>query len=268
MKQDTQDQANITTQHSEQRLCLKQLHEERSPLSVEQRNMLLLQYQPIVSKIARCIVNRLPTCVELDDLLSAGFLGLIDAVEKFDPTRANHFSAYAEFRIKGAILDELRHADWAPRSLRDKQKMLTLVERHYHNKIGRKPSETELAAELNMSVEDIQNLINEIRQIRLISLNERRKGGEDDEGYTIIDCLKDDKLESPLFNCERDHALAHINSAIASLPENLKIMLTLYYFENLNLKQIAAILEVTESRVCQLHQQAVSRIKDQLKKAA
>lgn len=242
---------------------LKKYKEEPLKLSQAQKDRLILEYAPLIKFIAQKIAIRLPPNIEVDDLISSGVIGLMDAIEKYDPTRDNTFKTYAEFRIRGAILDELRAQDWVPRSVRDKAKLLDRTTVKLEAQMGRTPEDTEIATALGMTLEEFHDLVNQVRPVSLLSIDDQQTFSNVDK-KSIINLLESCKLSNPLNQLNVKTAKDVITKAIEELPEKQRLVLSLYYYEDLNLKEIGKILRVTESRVSQLHAQAVSRLRGKL----
>ena len=230
-------------------------------LSIEEKNKIILEYTPLIRFIAKKISIRLPANIELEDLVSSGVIGLMDAVDKYDSTRDNKFKTYAEFRIRGAILDELRSQDWVPRSIRDKAKVLERACLELESELGRNPKEEEIADKLEMSMEDYFILVNQVRSVNLLSIDEMQKFSVTDK-KSLFELLE--KKSTPFGNMSVKYIKKIIHQAIEELPERQRIVLSLYYYEGFNLKKIGSILNVTESRVSQLHAQAVGKLKIKL----
>lgn len=242
---------------------LKKYKEEPSKLTSQQKDKLILEYAPLIKFIAQKIAVRLPSNIELDDLISSGVIGLMDAIEKYDPTRDNKFKTYAEFRIRGAILDELRAQDWVPRSVRDKAKMLDRATLELEASLGRSANEEEVAAKLNISMEEYYDLLNQVRPISVLSIDDAATFSNVDK-KSILNILEGCKLNNPLTQLNLKSVKEVVAKAIEDLPERQRLVLSLYYYEDLNLKEIGKILRVTESRVSQLHAQAISRLRAKL----
>ncbi|MCX7977758.1 MAG: FliA/WhiG family RNA polymerase sigma factor [Bdellovibrionaceae bacterium] len=238
---------------------LRKYREEPRRLTQEQKNQLIEEYAPLIKFIAQKISFRLPASIELDDLISAGVIGLMDAIDKYDPTRDNKFKTYAEFRIRGAILDELRSQDWVPRSVRDKSKQLDKMIVQLEQELGRQPTDEEVASSLNISVEEYHALLNQIKPVSLLSIDEASFSNTDKK--SILNLLEGSRLANPLNQLNLKAVKDIIAKAIEELPERQRLVLSLYYFEDLNLKEIGQVLRVTESRVSQLHAQAVQRLR-------
>lgn len=242
---------------------LQKYKEEPLKVSVKQKDTLIMEYAPLIKFIAQKIAVRLPSHIELDDLISSGVIGLMDAIEKYDPTRDNKFKTYAEFRIRGAILDELRAQDWVPRSVRDKAKMLdrTIVE--LESQLGRAVTDEEVAAKLSISMDEFYELVNQVRPVSVLSIDEASTFSNVDK-MSILNLLESCKINNPLNQLKIKSIKSIVTGAIEDLPERQRLVLSLYYYEDLNLKEIGKILRVTESRVSQLHAQAISRLRAKL----
>jgi RNA polymerase sigma factor for flagellar operon FliA len=234
----------------------------KTPLGT--REEIILEYAPLIKYIAQKIAARLPANIELDDLISSGVIGLMDAIEKYDPTRDNKFKTYAEFRIRGAILDELRAQDWVPRSVREKAKMLERTFAKIEHEKGRPASDEEICAELKITQEEYHDLLNQVRSISLLSyddLNNLSKG----DRRAVMGVSEQGKSSTPFAEVNVAHIKKVVANAIRDLPEKQRLVLSLYYYEDLNLKEIGKVLDVTESRVSQLHTQAILRLRAKLK---
>jgi RNA polymerase sigma factor for flagellar operon FliA len=242
---------------------LHKYKEEPSKLTSKQKDELIMEYAPLIRFIAQKIAIRLPSHIELDDLISSGVIGLMDAIEKYDPKRDNKFKTYAEFRIRGAILDELRAQDWVPRSVRDKAKMLdkTIVE--LESQLGRTATDEEVAGKLSISMEEFYDLINQVRPVSVLSIDEASTFSSVDK-MSILNLLESCKINNPLNQLKIKTVKAIVTKSIEDLPERQRLVLSLYYYEDLNLKEIGRILRVTESRVSQLHAQAITRLRAKL----
>ena len=242
---------------------LKKYKEDPSKLTVAQREKLVMEYAPLIKFIAQKIAVRLPSNIELDDLISNGVIGLMDAIEKYDPSRDNTFKTYAEFRIRGAILDELRAQDWVPRSVRDKAKMVDRTMVTLETELGRLPTDEEVASRLNMNMEEFHDLVNQTRPVSLLSMDDLTTFSNGDK-KSIVNILEGTKYNNPLNQLNLKVVKEIVTRAIQELPEKQRLVLSLYYYEDLNLKEIGKVLRVTESRVSQLHAQAVTRLRAKL----
>jgi len=229
--------------------------------SVPGRDRLLLEHLPTVRYLARRIHERLPQHVELDDLISAGVVGLIDAFSKFDHTKKVQFKSYAQFRIRGAILDSLRTLDWSPRELRRKGRAVEEAIRSVTHKLGRVPAENEIAREMGLALGEYQQLLGDLKGLEIGSLHMERTEDSGDEELAYIPGSPD---EDPLFQCMQGEMKQRLIDAIDELPEKERMVLTLYYYEELTMKEIGLTLRVVESRVSQIHSSAVVRLRTAL----
>jgi len=227
------------------------------------RNALIKQYQPLVRRLAHHMMAKLPPSVEVDDLIQVGLIGLADALTRFEATQGVQFETFATQRIRGAMLDELRENDWMSRGSRKSQKEIEVAIRKVEHKMGRTPMESEIAAELCMSLTDYQSLLGKVRGTQLMYLEDMSGRNEDDDTY--LDRHVADPASDPL-NMLRDQKLREaLVAAIKLLPEREQYIMSMYYEQDMNLKEIAAVLEVTESRVCQLHSQSIARLRAKMR---
>jgi len=216
------------------------------------RDALVREYLPIVRRQALALQVKLPASIELNDLIQAGVVGLLDCVERFDANMGATFATFASQRIRGAMIDELRSRDWLPRSARRNARAMETCMRKLEQQLGHPPSEREIADELSMPLGEYQQLLGDINNGHLLPLEELMEGGHDVEnsdGIALFDQISRQQLRARLI------------AAIEGLPERERHVLGLYYQEELNLKEIGAVLGVTESRVCQIHSQAVARLR-------
>ncbi|HAZ98991.1 RNA polymerase sigma factor FliA [Halomonas sp. CnH100-B] len=217
---------------------------------------LLTQYMPLVRRQALTLQVRLPASIELDDLIQAGMVGLLEALGRFDAAQGATFATFASQRIRGAMMDELRTRDWLPRSVRRSARAVDDAVRRLEQRLGRPPEEGEIARELEMPLSEYQQLLNDTNSGQLLPFEELvADGGEpagDDAQHRPFDQLLDEQQRQTLIE------------AIEALPEREKLLMALYYQEEMNLKEVGAVLGVTESRVSQLHSQAVSRLRARL----
>ena len=221
----------------------------------------LIELMPQVRYIARRIHGRLPAHVPFDDLLQAGVLGLLDALRKFDPRRRVQIESYMKFRIRGAILDELRSLDWSPRELRRKARRLEEAEQQLRARLGRDPSVSELAKALGISLAQYHRLTGEIRGLDLGSLQEVAPSSEDGVGQDLTSRLASPEATSPLVMCTGQEQRMRLEKAILRLPEKERLALTFYYYEELTMKEVGEVLAVGESRVSQIHSSALERLR-------
>jgi RNA polymerase sigma factor for flagellar operon FliA len=230
-------------------------------LSADQRDELLLEHMSSVRYIARRIRERLPQHVEVDDLISAGVIGLMDAFNKFDTRKNVQFKSYAQFRIRGAILDSLRDLDWSPRELRRKGRAIEEAISTLTGQLGRAPSEPEIAVELQMTLESFHQLLGDLKGLEIGTLHtERNEDAGDDEINYIPGPVEDD----PFLQCMKSEMRGRLAEAIEELPERERLVLSLYYFEELTMKEIGMAIGVVESRVSQIHSSAVLRLRSSL----
>jgi RNA polymerase sigma factor for flagellar operon FliA len=243
---------------------IKKYKANAKKLSNAQKQKLIQEYAPLVKFVAQKIAVRLPANIEIDDLMSAGVIGLMDAIDKYDPARDNKFKTYAEFRVRGAILDELRAQDWIPRSMREKAKGIERSFQKLEQKLGRSVSEEEVAKDLGMELEEFQAALQQCKSVSLLSLDEVGTFSNGDR-KSLLAILEAGRESNPMVQLAGIELREQLASAIEELPEKQRMVLSLYYYEDLNLKEIGDILEVTESRVSQLHTQAVLRLRARLK---
>jgi RNA polymerase sigma factor for flagellar operon FliA len=229
------------------------------------RDQLILEYAPLIKYIAQKIAARLPANIELDDLMSSGVIGLMDAIDKYDSTRDNKFKTYAEFRIRGAILDELRAQDWVPRSVREKAKQLERCYAKIEQLKGRQATDEEVCGELGISQSDFHDMLNQVRSVSLLSYDDISNFSKADKRALHGFGEGGAKASTPFSEVSSASVKQVIADAIRDLPEKQRLVLSLYYFEDLNLKEIGRVLDVTESRVSQLHTQAILRLKTKLR---
>jgi RNA polymerase sigma factor FliA len=229
-------------------------------MSPEQER-LMMEHLPTVRYLARRIHERLPQHVEMDDLVSAGVLGLIDAFRKFDPGKKVQFRSYAQFRIRGAILDSLRTLDWSPRDLRRKGRAIEEAIRALTVRLGRAPGEPEVAAELGMELGEYQQLLGELKGLEIGTLHVEHS---EDSGEEELAYIPNRPEDDPLFCCLKSEMRAHLASAIDQLPERERLVMTLYYYEEMTMKEIGLALGVVESRVSQIHASAVLHLRSTL----
>src|SRR5271168_1070021 len=235
----------------------------KSSLDEAQREQLLLRHLPQVNFIARRIHSRLPPQVLLEDLVHAGVLGLMDAIGKYNPAKNVQLKYYAEFRIRGAILDSLRQVDWSPRTLRRQGRRLEQAISDCKGKLSRDPTEPEIAAELGMSLENLQHLMGELRGLDIGSLqgNANEQGG----GEEAIQQRPCSQEEDPFHQTLRSEITGLLEKAIGELPERERQVLALYHFEELTMKEVGAALGIGESRVSQIHTSALLRLRVRLR---
>ncbi len=228
------------------------------------REQLVKQYAPLVKYVAGKVAIGMPHNVEFDDLVGYGVFGLFDAIEKFDPDKHVKFKTYAVTRIRGAIFDELRSIDWVPRSVRQKTREIEESVRRLESSLGRAAADDEIAADLGISVKEFEKLMLKISGTSIMSLNEVWYTGEDSDTVSIADTIESPQSLNPDIIVEKDEMKRVIVQSINELPEKEKKVLVLYYYEDLTLKEIGQVLEVTESRISQLHTKAIMRLRAKL----
>jgi RNA polymerase sigma factor for flagellar operon FliA len=228
------------------------------------RDQLIVTYAPLVKYVAGRMSSALPSHVEESDLMSYGLIGLINAVERFDPGRAVKFETYAVARIKGSIIDELRSLDWVPRSVRARAREIERKSVELEHRLQRAPTEDELAEALNMEVGEFQAAIGQISNSSIVALDEMWSLSSGGEPLSLIDTIGDSKLSNPEDLLQVSELRETLADAIARLPEREKIVVALYYYDGLTLREIGEVLGVTESRVSQLHTKAILRLKGRL----
>ena len=221
------------------------------------------QYAPLVRRIAHQMVAKLPANVELDDMIQAGMMGLMDAVGRFEEAQGTQFEVYAASRIRGAMLDELRAGDWLPRSARKSQREIENAIHRIEQRLKRPPHEAEIAAELELPLADYQEMLNDARGAQLVYIDDLGGGGEGDENYLERHVADSGAEPSEVLRDKRFRTA--LVAAIEELPEREKLLMSMYYEQDMNLREIGAVMGVTESRVCQLHSQAVARLRARMK---
>jgi len=227
----------------------------------ELRNRLVEIYLPLVKYNGERIWARLPEGVELDDLISAGVFGLMDAIDAFDLSRGVKFETYCVPRIRGAMLDELRTMDWVPRLVRSKASKLNEAVKNLEARLGRQPGETELAKELGISVAELEKMILDANAVNLISLNKKWYETDSYKDVREIDILEDKKGEDPTRRIQKNDLMRLVTKG---LNRNERLIIILYYYEELTMKEIGATLDLSESRVSQMHSSIVQRLQSQL----
>ncbi len=229
------------------------------------RERLVLAYSPLVKYVAGRMASGLPAHVEESDLISYGLLGLISAVERFEPEREIKFETFAVTRIKGAIIDELRSLDWVPRSVRAKAREIERANAKLEHKLQRAPTDAEMAAALHLSVEDFQASLTQIANSSIVALDELwTLSDASGDQVSLLDTIEDPGAVDPSQEMDTSEMRDRLADAVARLPEREKLVIALYYYENLTLREIGEVLGVTESRVSQLHTKAVLRLKSGL----
>lgn len=236
---------------------------ESPPLASLDRNELIVRNLELVKIIAGQVAMHLPTHIEMDDLVSAGTVGLIGAADKFDVSRGVQFRSYASTRIRGAIIDDLRTMDWMTRSMRVKSNKLEKAYSAVTSRLGRPAEAEDVAKFLEISHDDIHSLLREVCATSVMSLEDL--GLSDSEGASILECIEDPNAKSPNDIHKFNEIKALLATAVNLIPEKEKFLISLYYYDELTMREAGAVLDVSESRICQLHSQAMHRLKGMLK---
>ena len=235
------------------------------PVLTGEQERVLLEHLPIVRFLARRIHERLPKHVDIEDMVSAGVVGLMDAFSKFDPAKKVQFRSYAQFRIRGAILDSLRTLDWSPRELRRKGRAVEEAIRVLTARMGRAPNEAEVAVEMELDLEKYQQLLGDLKGLEIGTLHIERNEDSGDEELAYVPGRPE---EDPLFRCLRGELEERLAEAIQNLPERERLVMSLYYYEEMTMREIGLALGVVESRVSQVHASAVVHLRGALKDLA
>ncbi|HMO15849.1 MAG TPA: FliA/WhiG family RNA polymerase sigma factor [Pirellulaceae bacterium] len=234
---------------------------KKNPSDKSLRNRLMERYFPLVKYNGERIWQRLPDGVELDDLVSAGVFGLMDAIDAFDLTRGVKFETYCVPRIRGAMLDELRTMDWVPRLVRSKASKLSEATKKLEVKFGRQPTVEELAEYMELSVNELEKMMTDASAVGLISLNKKWYETDSYKDVREIDILEDKRGEDPTRRIQRNDLMRLVTKG---LNRNERLIIILYYYEELTMKEIGATLDLSESRVSQMHTSIVARLQEQL----
>lgn len=229
------------------------------------KDKLLVEYAHLVKYITQRLAVNLPKSVDRNDLISAGIMGLIKAVETFEPERGFKFETYAGHKIRGAVLDDLRALDWVPRSIRQKSRDLQKVFVKLENELGRAPYDDEVCEELGISISEYEELLAEVTPTTIISLEEALPDrNSDSKEIRIIDQVEDPGSSNPLKELGYSEVKSILKESIANLPEKEKLVVALYHYEELTLKEIGVVLDLTESRVSQIHSKAILKLRTKL----
>jgi RNA polymerase sigma factor for flagellar operon FliA len=226
----------------------------------QQLEALIETYAPQVKYLAQRLACRLPASIDLDDLISAGVLGLLDAIKKYDPTQAASLKTYAEFRIQGAMLDYVREWDWVPRSVRDKEHALTQAYAALEREHGRPATDEEVAAWLGLDLDTLHHWLTQVRGVSVLSLEQPLAQDAEGHAVTLLAQLTAE-TPGPCECAETQELKQHLAAAIDALPQQEKVVLSLYYFEELTMREIGQVLEVTESRISQIHTTAMLHLR-------
>ena len=234
-------------------------------INEDEREELIRSFLPLVKRVVHRLAGRLPAEVDIKEMLNSGIIGLVDALEKYDPRHETNFSTYAQFRIRGAILDSFRSQDWAPRSLRHKAHKLENAYMRLEQELGRPAEDAEVAAELGVDIDTLQKMLTEVSGVVMLSFEELGFG-HGEERFQAEEFLPSARPD-PLGNLLESERVEIIARALDRLPEKERLVITLYFYEELNLKEIGEIIGVTESRASQIRSRALLRLRSYLKRA-
>jgi RNA polymerase sigma factor FliA len=239
---------------------------EEQKLNPKVRGKIINEFAPLIKYIASRIAIRLPPHIDLNDLINAGVIGLIDAIEKFDAGKQIKFKTYAEFRIRGAILDELRSMDWVPRSVRQKARKVEDAYSRLEYNLGRPASDDEVAKEMNVDMDTFYRLLSETASVSLLSLDDLGEDDNDLSKRNLIEFIIQDDKDWPSHKIRYAEVRTMVAKAIQSLPEKECMVISLYYYDELTMKEIGHVLKFTESRVSQIHTKAILRLRSKMQK--
>ena len=228
------------------------------------RDALILHFSPLVKYVAGRVAVGLPQNIDQADLMSYGIFGLIDAIDKYDPERGIKFETYAINRIRGAIIDELRAIDWVPRSVRFKAREVEKAYQALENKLKRPPSDAEIAEEMGISRDDLNNMYSQLANVSMVALDELMTAESGGDKLSLMETLEDRGTVGPSEAFEDQEMKGILTEAVNKLPERERLVVTLYYYEGLTLAQIGQVLGVTESRICQMHTKAVLSLRGRI----
>jgi len=246
----------------ETKLAVENVFKQYQKIDTHQKEDLILRFAPLIKLIVNRIAMRLPPHVDSEDLINSGVIGLMDAIEKYDPTRGTSFKTYAEFRIKGAILDELRTLDWFPRSIRQKVNRLENAYADLERQLGRAATDEEVAEALNIDLEEFYRILAQASAVSIVSLYDM--GKEEGEERSFLECIASGE-EDPAAVLECQEVYEAVGRAIERLSEKERLVISLYYYDELTMKEIGKVLNLTESRVSQIHTKAVLRLRAKLR---
>lgn len=227
---------------------------------INDKDQCVKEYAPMVKRIAHYMMLKLPNSVQVDDLIQAGMIGLLDAATRYDELRGAQFETYASQRVRGAMLDELRSADWLPRSMRSDMRRIEGAINRVQQRLGKSPAESDIATELGLSLPDYQQLLQDSRGAQLMYYEDFHSSDNED----FFERYETDGKSNPLEMLRDERFREALIKAIANLPERERLMMGMHYEQDMNLREIGMVLGVGESRVCQLHSQAVARLRTML----
>ncbi len=243
------------------------MQETKQELTEQEKEKIIQDSLPFIKYTAYRLSMRLPPQLSVEDLISVGVMGLLDALQRFTEGRVK-LSTFVEYRIKGAMLDELRSLDWVPRSLKTKISQLKKAQRELEKELGRAPTEEEIARKLGVPLEEYYRTLQSASNAIVFSFEDFKERSWDEGDMDVTECIPDPNMKSPLAQLEESSMRETLAQSIGMLPEKEKLILSLYYWEELTLKEIGKVMHLTEGRVCQLHSQALIRLKSQMHTAA
>jgi RNA polymerase sigma factor for flagellar operon FliA len=233
-----------------------------SNITTAVQERLIAEFAPKIRIMANRLASRLPPHLDVDDIINVGVIGLMDAMTKYDPDRETLFKTYAEFRIRGAMLDEIRAMDWVPRSIREKASKLRGTYQELEQRLGRPASEEEVATAMGVDLDTLHKTLQQVSHTAVLSLDDL--GVDADREVNILECIAHDGTTDPLSDLIQQDMWDLLGEAIEQLPEKERMVITLYYYEELTMREIGGVLGITESRVSQLHSQAILRVKGKI----
>jgi RNA polymerase sigma factor FliA len=239
---------------------------EEQKLNPKVRAKVINEFSPLIKYIASRIAIRLPPHIDLNDLINAGVIGLIDAIEKFDATKQIKFKTYAEFRIRGAILDELRSMDWVPRSVRQKARKVEDAYARLEYSLGRPASDAEVAREMKVDIDTFHKLLSETASVSLLSLDDLGEDDSDLSKRNLLEYILQDEKDWPSHKLRYAEVREIVAKGIQALPDKERMVISLYYYDELTMKEIGHVLKFTESRVSQIHTKAILRLRSKMQK--
>ncbi|VAX17219.1 RNA polymerase sigma factor for flagellar operon [hydrothermal vent metagenome] len=235
-------------------------------LGTPEADDLIVEYSPLIKFIAHRLAMRLPPNIEVDDLISAGVIGLIDAIEKFNPDKETQFKTYAEIRVRGAMLDELRSLDWVPRSVRQKASTVSSAYAKLEQQLGRPAEDDEVSEAMGLSIAEFHTFLQQSSGQPILSIEDLGGTSKDGEKRDLMEILAGTKETDPETLARLSEIRSIIARAIDELPEKDRLLISLYYYEELTMKEIGEVLDITESRVSQIHTKCVFRLRSKLRK--
>lgn len=240
-------------------------HQQNSGAKVETENALVQKYLPLVSAVVNRLAMTLPEHVDHDDLYSVGLIGLLQALRNYNPACGTSFETYARVRVRGAMLDELRRMDWVPRTIHEKARRIKEVLSELEQKLGKTPTETQMAKAMNMSVKEYEELLDEVRPAAFVCLD-AVNASEDGDSGPLYEVIADQTDDGPVEKASNNELKQVIFERLKELPEMQRKVLALYYLEDMHLREIAEVFKLTESRICQIHAQAILAIRSHVQR--